>query len=223
MITPSLLKAVGAPEAAAALYAPLLEAARQVPGDAQATISSRNGVAMLVAQLAHESGKFQRIEENLNYKAEALIQLFGTGRISQADADRHGRTAEHPANPQAIANLIYGGAWGAKNLGNSQAGDGWLFRGGGLIQLTGRANYTAWGASLGITAEEAARRVRAPEGAAASALWFWRSRKLLGPAAQGDVAGCTRLVNGGALGLEERRHLFEAALEHLAEHSPALV
>lgn len=210
-ITPELLRAVGASAEHAALYAPLLDAARIVEGDPVASITSRSGVAMLVAQLAHESGRFQRVEESLDYAADRLVQVFGAHRITPAQAARVGRTARWPADPEAIANIVYGGAWGAKNLGNTEPGDGWRFRGRGLIQITGRANYAAWGATCGLSAEEATVRILTPAGSVAAALWYWRARGLLGPASRGDVEACTRLINGGVVGLDERWMLYQVA------------
>lgn len=130
-ITPRLLQAVGATTARAAIYAPLLDAALLVPGDAFNSITSRAGVCMLVAQLAHESGGFATTTENLNYRAEALVPVFGAHRISQAVANRIGRTNTQTADQQAIANTVYAAAWGRANLGNTEPGDGWRFRGGG--------------------------------------------------------------------------------------------
>jgi putative chitinase len=210
-ITPALLQAVGATPARASLYAPLLDAVVMVDGDPVNSITSRNGVCMLVAQLAHESGGFASIAENLNYRAEALVQVFGSHRITQAEAQRIGRTADHPADQEAIANVVYGGAWGRAKLGNIEPGDGWRFRGGGLIQLTGRANYQAFADTLGVSAEGAADFVRTPAGAVASALWFWRTRGLINPAYLGDVSTCTRIINGGLNGLQDRLARFQAA------------
>jgi putative chitinase len=210
-VTPALLQAVGATLSRAAIYAPLLDDAVMVPGDAFNSITSRAGVCMLVAQLAHESGGFATTTENLNYRAEALVPVFGSHRISQGVANRIGRTTDHPADQEAIANTVYGAAWGRANLGNTEPGDGWRFRGGGLIQLTGRANYTAWADAAGIGPELAAEYIRTPEGAVASALWFWRANGLLIPASRGDVATCTRIINGGQNGLADRLARYQAA------------
>jgi putative chitinase len=209
-ITSRLLIAVGATSARAVLYAPLLDAS-VLADNARDSITSLNGVCMLVAQLAHESGGFATTAENLNYRAEALLPVFGAHRISSAVAQRIGRTATHPADQEAIANTVYGAAWGRKALGNTEPGDGWRFRGGGLIQLTGRDNYTAFGKSVGMEAEAAADYVRTLAGAVASALWYWRTRGLINPAYLGDVATCTAMINGGANGLQDRIERFRAA------------
>lgn len=102
-------------------------------------------VAYILASAWHEA-KLTPVRESLNYTPDRLLAVFGTKRISRADANRLGRTASKPADQKAIANLVYGGEWGRKNLGNIPgANDGWDFRGGGLDQLTGRANYTKVG------------------------------------------------------------------------------
>jgi putative chitinase len=102
-------------------------------------------MAHFLAQTAHESGEFKVVEENLNYKTTALTAMFGS-RITAEQAGKVGRNdaTGQKADQAAIANIIYGGAWGAKNLGNTEEGDGTKFKGRGVIQLTGRANYTAF-------------------------------------------------------------------------------
>lgn len=102
--------------------------------------------AYILATAFHETGgKFGVSVENLNYSVAALKSKFSRSRISSADAERYGRKTGRPANQKAIANLIYGGEWGRKNLGNTQADDGWTYRGHGWPQLTGRRNFTLFG------------------------------------------------------------------------------
>lgn len=100
---------------------------------------------ILATPYLETGGKMQPIRENLNYSVDGLLKTFGRHRISEADARRYGRAGGRPANQEAIANIIYGGEWGRVNLGNTQPGDGWRFRGGGLAQITGRANYGKFG------------------------------------------------------------------------------
>ena len=98
--------------------------------------------AMFLPNVGAETGGLQSTVENLNYRADALLASFGRHRISEVDARRYGRIpGQQEADQPAIANCLYGGPWGAKNLGNARAGDGWLYRGRGLFQTTGRANY----------------------------------------------------------------------------------
>ncbi|WP_198474939.1 hypothetical protein [Aquamicrobium zhengzhouense] len=103
-------------------------------------------MAYVLASAWHETGtKMQPVTENLNYSVEGLLKTFGRHRITEAQARRYGRTNNQPANQEAIANIIYGGEWGLKNLGNTKPGDGWRYRGRGLPQITGRSNYTKFG------------------------------------------------------------------------------
>lgn len=103
-------------------------------------------MAYVLATSWHETGtKMQPVTENLNYSVEGLLKTFGRHRITEAQARRYGRTNNQPANQQAIANTVYGGEWGLKNLGNTKTDDGWRYRGRGLPQITGRTNYTKFG------------------------------------------------------------------------------
>lgn len=103
-------------------------------------------IAYILATAFHETGgSFKPGKENLNYAASALRSKFSRERISLADADKYGRTKGKAADQVMIANLIYGGAWGLRNLGNKLLGDGWRFIGRGFVQLTGRRNYTLYG------------------------------------------------------------------------------
>ena len=102
-------------------------------------------VAYALASAWHETGtKMQPVTENLNYSVDGLLKTFGRHRITEAQARRYGRTNNQPANQPAIANTIYGGEWGRKNLGNTLPNDGWDFRGRGLVQITGRTNYAKY-------------------------------------------------------------------------------
>ena len=182
-------------------------------------INTPKRVAGFLSQVAHESAQFTAVKENLNYKASALTSLFGS-RITAAQAAEVGRddATKKAANQQGIANIIYGGAWGAKNLGNVNEGDGWSFRGRGLIQLTGRSNYTRCGQALGKDLAEDPSYLETPEGAARSAAWYWKSRGLNEVADTGDVVKMTKLVNGGTFGLADREHHFHSILETLGDH-----
>jgi len=100
-------------------------------------------VAATISNLIHESGEFTRFVENLNYSVRALTKLFSRNRITLNQCYQYGRIdGKQPANQQAIANTIYGGNWGRLNLGNTQQGDGWAFRGSGGLQATGRKTIT---------------------------------------------------------------------------------
>jgi putative chitinase len=107
-------------------------------------IKDINHLSHFLGQVNHETGGFISGRESLNYTVNALLTSFGRHRISESDARKFGRGSETPANQKAIANAIYGGEWGRKNLGNTEPNDGFLFRGNGSIQLTGRANHQAF-------------------------------------------------------------------------------
>lgn len=104
------------------------------------TLLNKNGVntplrlSHFFAQADHESGLKPKVE-NINYSVDGLLKSFGRHRITHTQAYDYGRSANHSANQQAIANIIYGGSWGKNNLGNIQPGDGWKFRGGVYFRL----------------------------------------------------------------------------------------
>ena len=160
-------------------------------------------VAAFVAQCAHESGSFVFIKENLNYRAASLMKTFGkyfpTQELAQQYANR----------PEKIANRVYASRMGN---GDEASGDGYRFCGRGLIQLTGRDNYTFFAGSLGIPVEEASDYLSTFEGAAQSACWFWETNNLNRFADAGDIKGLTKAINGGYIGLEDRISHYEHAL-----------
>lgn len=171
-------------------------------------IESDHDVAMFLAQVGHESGSFHHLEESLNYSTEALHKLFGAHRISRVDIELLGRKKGQAANEPALANTLYGGEWGAGNLGNTEPGDGWKFRGRGLIQITGRANYEACAGATGLDIiRDPDLLVRDVDAGAVSALWFWSSF------VDGrDMKSTTRQINGGYHGLHDRVKRFKRAL-----------
>lgn len=175
--------------------------------------------AHFCAQIAVESGGFTKVVESLNYREDKLVPLFGSKRISEADARLFGRSVsgKRPANQNALANILYGGAWGKKNLGNTEPGDGWRFRGRGLKQITGRANYLA--ISMELYGDD--RLLDHPEwlernaDAAWSAGAFWHLKNINVIADTDDVAAVTKRVNGGDNGLLDRKrwlHVYKVQL-----------
>jgi putative chitinase len=160
-------------------------------------------VAAFLAQIAHESD-FKPRSENLKYSGEGLLKTFGRHRISREDCARFGRTATRKANQEAIANLVYGGNYGALNLGNTQPGDGWLFRGGGPLQLTGRRNYTAFAKAMGLTLVE---------GGIMAAAWFWEENDINRLADTPGVTDETKKINGGVNGLADRKAKFDKLID----------
>ena len=188
-----------------------------VPAFEKYDINTTNRIAGFMAQCAHESLDFTRLEENLNYSEKALNSVFGRyfGK-GKRDAKEYAR------NPEKIANYVYQDEYRSKrgSMGNTTAGDGWRFRGRGIKQLTGRNNYTAFGKSVGMSAEEAADYVATERGALESACWFWATNKLDKWADNGDIKGLTKKINGGTIGLEDRTRRWEEALAILGGEVP---
>jgi len=166
-------------------------------------INTPQRVAAFVAQCAHESGNFVFIKENLNYKAASLMKTFAK-YFPTADI-----AAQYANKPERIANRVYANRMGN---GDEASGDGWRYCGRGLIQLTGRDNYTFFAGSMDIPVEEAAEYLATFEGAAQSACWFWETNNLNRYADSGDIKGLTRAINGGYIGLEDRISHYEHAL-----------
>lgn len=178
-------------------------------------------VASFLANINVESAGLTRLSESLNYSVEALIAKFGRHRISIADANRYGRGNGHAADQEALANILYGGDWGAKNLGNTQPGDGWRFRGYGPKQLTGRANQSAFAAAMGMRVDDVPAYVRTPEGGMMSAGWFWKSHNLDSKAATPGIEDDRRAINGGTFGLADVEHIFDLLIEELLRREKA--
>lgn len=173
-------------------------------------INTPERIAAFVAQCAHESGGFMVIKENLNYRPESLVKLFS----KYFDLETAKRYCARPNKQEAIANRIYANRMGN---GDEASGDGYRYCGRGLIQLTGKENYTWFAASLEISPEEATEYLRTFEGAAQSACWFWENNKLNQWADKGDILTLTKRINGGTIGLEDRIKHYKHALHVLVD------
>jgi len=160
-------------------------------------IDTKLRFAHWLAQMGHESQGFTRTRENLNYAAEALVVKF-RGRITLADAQKYGRTSDHPADHAEIANRIYGGEWGLKHLGNTLPGDGSRFIGRSYKMVTGRSNYTRCSHALlgDDTLLYRPEFLEKPEYAAQAAGWFWHENKLSELADRNDIHTITMKVTG---------------------------
>jgi putative chitinase len=181
-------------------------------------ITTPQRIASFISQCAHESADFKLLEENLNYSKESLERVFP----KYFGANKRNAN-EYARKPEKIANYVYMDEFRSKGgaLGNVQEGDGWRFRGRGLKQVTGRSNYSTFGKAIGKSAEEVAAYLETKEGALVSALWFWDSRKLNDVADTGDVARVTKIINGGDIGLEDRRRRYVQGLAVLTGQNPA--
>jgi putative chitinase len=157
-------------------------------------INTPRRIAAFLANLAHESGSLRLLEENLNYSAKRLMQVF----------PRHFRGRNvwaYNHRPEAIANVVYGGRMGN---GGERSGDGWKYRGRGFIQLTGKDNYKMLSDELDVDIVNNPDWLLTPDGAAISAAWFWKSRGLNELADKDNLRGITKRINGGLNGHDER-------------------
>ena len=174
----------------------------------QYEINTPDRIAAFLAQCAHESGGFVFIKENLNYRWQSLRKVFPKYFPTDALAQQYEK------QPEKIANRVY-----ANRMGNGpeESGDGWRFCGRGLIQVTGRDNYSWFAASLQISPEEASEYMETFEGAAQSACWFWESNNLNQWADKQDILTLTKRINGGTIGLEDRKKHYEHCLHVLSQ------
>jgi len=167
--------------------------------------------ASWIGQCGHECGNFRIMEENLNYKAATLLKLF-----PQTPKRVWGFTPESAAayekQPQKIANRIYGNRMGNRD---EASGDGFRFRGSGFLQLTGMNNFYHAGQALGVDFIMQPELVRTPMYAAQTAGWFWQTHRLNQYADSGDILTMTKRINGGTIGLEDRKQHIEHALHVL--------
>ena len=172
-------------------------------------INTPQRIAAFVAQCAHESGGFMVLKENLNYKAPTLRKIFPKYFPTDELAAQY---ASKPNKQEAIANKVYANRMGN---GDEASGDGFRYCGRGLIQLTGKQNYSWFAASLGISVEEASEYLQTFEGAAQSACWFWETNNLNALADAGDILTMTKRINGGTIGLEDRKAHYQHAMHVL--------
>jgi len=169
-------------------------------------INTPQRIAAFIAQCAHESANFRILKENLNYKAESLMKVFPKyfKDLDTAKAYAH--------NQEKIANRVYGGRMGN---GPEESGEGFKYCGRGLIQLTGKDNYTAFADSLEMSVDDVPAYLATFEGAAQSACWFWETNNLNQWADKGDILTLTKRINGGTIGLEDRIKHYNHALHVL--------
>jgi len=198
MILEQFQKAADISAGLAARWFPHIDAAMKEFG-----ITAATDQAMFIAQVGHESGGFRQVVESLNYTPSALVAVFGK-RITQQQANALGRTTAQSARQDAIANLVY-----ANRLGNKASGDGWKYRGRGLIQITGLDNYRACGAALKIDLVTKPELLELELQAARSAAWFYTSKGCMAYGA--DVYRVTQIINGGLNGIDDRKVRYNKA------------
>ena len=182
-------------------------------------------ISAFIAQVGHESGQLTRLVENLNYSADGLANTWpnryaepdgkgGYVKVLVKDRSRNKPNAlglSLAGKPEQIANNVYAG-----RMGNTAPGDGWKYRGRGLIQLTGKTNYQLCGEALGLDLLAQPELLEKPQHACMAAAWFWGSNGLNSLADTGDIETITRRINGGLSGLADRQALYALALKVLA-------
>lgn len=194
LVDPTVLAAL-LPVAAETFRAPLNETCRSFD------ITTPLRLAHFLAQTAHESALYTALVENLNYGAAGLLATWP----SRFDA---ARAEEYARQPEKIANYVY-----AERMGNGPeaSGDGWRFRGRGILQVTGRSTYRAVGEFLGVALETEPELLATPRLAALAAGWYWRARGINALCDRDDAVAVTEAVNGGRHGLEQRLELLGLA------------
>lgn len=165
-------------------------------------IVGKKRVAAFLAQVGHESGGFTATEEKLGYSAARLLVVFKK-YFTPAQA------AQYAYKPEAIASRVYANRY---LNGNEASKDGWRYRGRSLIMVTFKANYLAFAQWAGITLDEAVVYLGTPEGAVAGAVWYWDSRNLNALADGDQITNISKIVNGGKIGLAERKAIWRKAL-----------
>ena len=160
--------------------------------------------AAFIGQCAHESGNFKTLQENLNYSAEGLMKTWPSRFTTKEIADQYAR------QPAKIAGKVYNG-----RLGNGSEEEAAKYLGRGLIQLTGRENYANCGTAIGVDLIGNPNLLTEPKYAAISAGWFWNKKGLNALADAQDYDTMTKRINGGLIGLDDRKAKIAKALSVL--------
>jgi len=186
-------------------------------------INTPQRIAGFLSQCAHESGGFERLQENLNYSADGMAGIWPRRfAVLEADGKPVKKDGKNQPNkfalalhrkPEMIANVVYSGRMGN---GPTESGEGWLYRGRGLKQLTGKDNHRACSAGLGVDLVANPDLLLEPVYAARSAAWFWATNKCNNFADAGDIEGLTKRINGGLIGIEDRKKRYASAMRSLS-------
>jgi putative chitinase len=186
-------------------------------------INTPQRIAGFLSQCAHESGGFERLQENLNYSADGMAGVWPRRfAVLGPDGKPVKKDGKNQPNkfalalhrkPEMIANVVY-----SSRMGNGpvESGEGWLYRGRGLKQLTGKDNHRACGAGLGVDLVANPDLLLEPVYAARSAAWFWANNKCNIFADAGDIEGLTKKINGGLIGIDDRKKRYASALRSLS-------
>lgn len=172
-------------------------------------INTPKRVAAFISQCSHESLNFTVLEENLNYSTSALLRVF----------PKYFRTRDPSAyarKPEAIANVVYSNRMGNRS---EKSGDGWTYRGRGVIQLTGFNNYSSFSKHIGKSIQDTIKYLTTKQGALESACWYWQTNNINSAADTGDVKRVTKIINGGYNGLDDRQKHYNHAIKVLGDKS----
>lgn len=206
----AILRACGVAQATTGLWAPVF--ADTLKPDAFSR--GDQDLTYFLPNILHESMLLERMEENLNYTPEGLLATFGAGRISPEQAQSVGRIAgKQAADQKAIANIVYGGEWGRKHLGNILPEDGWKYRGRSPIQITGADNYRRVGDLVGQNLEGLPELLAQPRFALEACVAWWEDR--IPDSLLGEGTATRKRVNGGTLGLPEVQKLTTITISAL--------
>jgi putative chitinase len=182
-------------------------------------IDTPQRIAGFLSQCAHESGGFERLQENLNYSADGMAGIWPKRfAVLGPDGKPVKKDGKNQPNkfalalhrkPEMIANVVYSGRMGN---GPTESGEGWKYRGRGLKQLTGKTNHSNCSKGLGVDLVDNPDLLLEPIYAARSAAWFWSTNKCNVFADAEDIEGLTRRINGGLIGLEDRKKRYASAM-----------
>jgi putative chitinase len=186
-------------------------------------IDTAQRIAGFLSQCAHESGGFERLQENLNYSADGMAAIwprrFAVLGPDKKPVKKDGKNQPNKfalalhRKPEMIANVVYSSRMGN---GPTESGEGWKYRGRGLKQLTGKDNHRACSEGLGVDLVENPDLLLDPVYAARSAAWFWATNKCNSFADSGDIEGLTKRINGGLIGIDDRKKRYASAMRSLS-------
>jgi putative chitinase len=185
-------------------------------------IDTPQRIAGFLSQCAHESGGFERLQENLNYSADGMAGIWPKRfAVLGPDGKPVKKDGKNQPNkfalalhrkPEMIANVVYSSRMGN---GPTESGEGWLYRGRGLKQLTGKDNHRACSAGLGVDLVANPDLLLEPVYAARSAAWFWATNKCNAFADTENIEGLTKKINGGLIGIDDRKKRYASAMRSL--------
>jgi len=169
-------------------------------------IKTNHDISAFLAHIGHESGDLKRTAENLNYSVDGLLKVFPKYFKDRQEAEKYAR------QPIRIASRVYANRMGN---GNEESGDGWNYRGHGLIQLTGKNNYQKFAKHLNKDLTEIIFFLETPKGACVSAGYFWKTTNCNGK----TIEESTKIINGGTHGLEDRKIRYQRISQHMGVHN----